>query len=99
MTPTKDQDQEQVVRTTFSIHRSTLFRLDDVGILIKRRAKFDAARSKLIAAAADLFYDVKDEIDYEQVRDEATLRRELALAIFRMIEREREQQSSEEQNV
>lgn len=90
------KDQEQVVRTTFSIRRGTLFRLDDVGILIRRRTKFDAARSRLIAAAADLFYEIKDEIDYDQIRDEATLRRELALAIFRKIEREQEHHAKEE---
>ena len=92
----KIKDQEQVVRTNISVRRRALFQLDEVGSLIKWRTGFGVSRSKLIEIAANLLYEIRDEIDYDHIHDEATLQRELGRALVRILEREQEQQSREE---
>ena len=84
------------MRTSFSVPRGILFELDEVGNLIKWRTRFDVPRSKLIAIAANVFYQAREEIDFEQIHDEATLRQELVRAVVKTFGREPEPPSTEE---
>ena len=86
------KDQARLIRTSFSIRRGVLFRLDEVGRVIKSRTGLDVARSKLIAVAANLFYDVIDGIDFDRICDEESLQRELTQAIYRKMQRERHEE-------
>lgn len=90
------KDQEQVVRTNISVRRRALFQLDEVGSLIKWRTGFGVSRSKLIEITAYLLYEIRDEIDYDHIRDEATLQRELGQALVRMWGRGQEPPAQEE---
>jgi hypothetical protein len=92
----KIKDQEQIVRTSFSAPRGILFELDEVGNLIKWHTRFDVPRSTLIAIAANVFYHVRERIDFEQIHDEATLRQELVRAIVKTFGHEPEPRSTEE---
>jgi len=90
------KDQEQVVRTNISVRRRALFQLDEVGSLIKWRTGFGVSRSKLIEITAYLLYEIRDEIDYDHIRDEATLQRELGQALVRRWGRGQEPPAQEE---
>jgi hypothetical protein len=77
------KDQGEVVRLTISIRRGAVFRLDELCSSVERRTKFNTPRGRLITAAVNLIYEVRDEIDYAGIHDEATLQHEFAAAVAR----------------
>ena len=80
----------QVIRLSISMRLGTCEQLDDLGETLKEHTGVHTGRSKLITMLAKVAHEAKADIDYSQVRDEATLQQELAHAIARRFQREPE---------